>query len=227
MKLDQAISEILNHIFNSKRMEVEKFSNFSKKKCEDILSTVDLSIEEFSKQSDFTDEFKGKVIFQLVKRGTDIASILDILDWKGFEFIVSSVFDKMGYTVQQNYRFKDDFTKYEIDVLAFQYPYLFIIDCKHYKIPNKSSMKDAVDKQKERVEVMLEMFPIMFDELIAKLNLPIKRKIHLYPVIISWKDHVIQIHQNVPIVAFSQLSGFLQEIDEIRFSLFHLSLELG
>jgi hypothetical protein len=203
-----------------------KLSNLSKKKCENIVSSFGLTFEQFSKQVDFSDEFKGQVIFQLVERGIKIEAILDLLDWKGFEFIVSSVFDKMGYTVQQNFRFKDEFTKYEVDVLAFQYPYLFLIDCKHYKTPNKSNMKDAADKQKERTEVLLEMFPILFDELMSNLHLPIKRKIHLYPMIISWRNHEIQFHQNIPVVAFSQLSGFIQEIDEIRFNLFHLTLEL-
>ena len=88
-------------------------------------------------------------------------------------------------------------------------------------------MKDAVIKQRERTEVLIEVFPISSQELISKLSLPIHREIFLYPLIISWKDHNLQFYDNVPIVPFNHLQGFLQEIDEYRFNLYHLSLKLS
>ncbi len=226
MKLDEASKVILKHLFTSTKIDVKKLSSFVIERCEKLLSYFELDLNGFLSTSDFSDQKKGELILHLIELGVDIDSIFEFLDWKGFELIITAIFDKMGYTVQMNFRFKDEFTKYEIDVLAFKFPYLFIIDCKHYKTPNSSIMKNAAIKQKERTEVLLEMFPILYDNLVSKLQLPIKRQILLYPMIISWRNHEIQYHQTIPIVAYSQLSGFLQEIDEFRFNLFHLSLEL-
>jgi hypothetical protein len=226
VKLDEASLMILKHVFNATKIDFGNLTNFTKEKTERILSGLDLTLAEFAQTDSFSDNFKGQLILQFVKEGIEVENILDNLDWKGFEIIVSNVFDKMGSTVIQNFRFKDETTKYEVDVIAFKFPYIYIIDCKHYKTPNKSSMKIAVDKQKERTEVLLEEFPILYDDIVSKLQLPLKREIFLYPMIISWRNHDIQIYQDVPIVAFSQLQGFIQEIDEIRFNLFHLTLKL-
>lgn len=226
MKLDEASLLILNHVFYSKIIELEGCSNIIQEKLVRILSATNWKLEDFLMTSDFTDNYKGQLVNLLVQNGVKIDSILEFLDWKGFETIISGVFDMMGFTVQQNFRFKDEFTKYEVDVLAFKYPFLYLIDCKHYKTPNKTVMKDAVNKQKERTEILLEEFPILYEEIVSKLQLPLKRKIFLYPVIISWKNHDIQIYQDIPIVAFSHLQGFIQEMNEIRFNLFHLTLEL-
>jgi len=226
VKLDEASQLILNHLFGTKEIKLEQVSVDIKEKCDRILSALDIDLVSFTKDSDFSDKTKGMILLRLVENGSNLGALLEFLDWKGFEVIISAIFDEMDYTVQTNFRFKDEFTKYEIDVLAFKFPYLFVIDCKHYKNPTSSSMKSATIKQKERTEVLLEVFPILYEELVSKLLLPIKRKIHLYPIIISWRNHDIQFHQDIPIVAFSQLSGFLQEIDEFRFNLFHLTLEL-
>ncbi len=226
MKLDEASHLILCHIFNTKNVELDDFTTTNKERCEKILNSLNFDLSSFFKEISFSDKTKGEIILRLIESGTDIRAIFEFLDWKGFEIIISTIFDKIGYTVQSNFRYKDESTKYEIDVLAFKFPYLFVIDCKHYKHPSPTVMKEAVIKQKERTEVLLEMFPILYEELISKLLLPIKRQIYLYPLIISWRNQEVQFHQNIPIVAFSKLSGFLQEIDEFRFNLFHLSLEL-
>ena len=226
MKLDEASRVILSHIFSTKEIALDKLDITTKQKCENIFSSLGYDISSFFNHKEFSDHLKGDIMLKLVEKGTDISSIFAYLDWKGFEIIISSIFDKLGFTILYNFRFKDEFTKYEIDVLAFKFPYLFIIDCKHYKNPTSSIMKSAAIKQKERAEVLLDVFPILYDELVSKLNLPIKRQIYLYPLLISWRNHDIQFYQNVPIVAFSQLSGFLQEIDEFRFNLFYLPIKI-
>ncbi|MFW9851991.1 MAG: hypothetical protein ACFFDS_03560, partial [Candidatus Thorarchaeota archaeon] len=140
--------------------------------------------------------------------------------------IIATVFDQMDFTVLTNFRFKDEFTRYEIDVLAFKYPYLFIIDCKYHQKASSSMFNDAAYKQKKRAEILLEMFPILSDELIRKLSLPLKRKIHIIPLVISWRDHAVQFQQDVAILPYQQLPGFLQEIDEYRDNLYRLNLFL-
>ena len=226
MKLDNASLIILTHLFSLRKINFEELDVLTKERCEKILNSIDTDSSSFFSNIYFSDKYKGIIILQLIELGTDVSAIFDFLDWKGFEIVVSAIFDKLGYTVQTNFRFKDEFTRYEIDVLAFKLPYLFLIDCKHYKNPSTTIMKKATIMQKKRTEVLLEVFPILYNELISKLLLPLKRKIHLFPLIISWKNQEIQFHENIPIVAFSKLSGFLQEIDEFRYNLFHLSFKL-
>lgn len=226
MRLDIVSDIILSHLFSTREINFDELGYAVKEKCNQILSSLDSDIYTFSLQKEFSDQTKGNIMLKLIENGINIQAMFEFLDWKGFEIIIAAIFDKMDFTVLTNFHFKDEITKYEIDVLAFKFPYLFLIDCKHYKTPNQSIMKTATLKQKERTEVLIEVFPILYDELVSKLHLPIKRQIFLYPLIISWRNHEIQYYHEVPIIAFSQLSGFLHEIDEFRFNLFHLPLEL-
>lgn len=224
--MDDSIAIILNHLFNHKKVDVANISSLDKDRCKAKLASWDYSVKEFFEKSDFAEEEKGKILLSLLLDGINAKSIFEFLDWKGFEIVISSLFDELGYSVLSNFRFKDEFTRYEIDVLAYAYPYLFLIDCKYYRHPSPSIMKDAAIKQKERTEVIFEMFPILSEELIKKLALPLKRELRLYPVIISWKDHNIQYSSGIPIIPFNHLSGFLKEIDEFRDGLFNIPLLL-
>ena len=222
--MDDSTAMILNHMFKNKKIDATNISVLDKDRCKTKLASWNYSYEEFFKRRDFTDEDKGKILLSLLLEGVSVKSIFEFLDWKGFEIIITSLFDELGYSVLSNFRFKDEFTRYEIDVIAFNYPYLFLIDCKYYSNPSSSIMKDAALKQKERTEVIYEMFPILSRELIKKLALPLKREFRLYPLIISWKDHNIQFSSGVPVIPFNKLSGFLQEIDEYRDGLFNIPL---
>ncbi len=222
--MDDSIAIILNHLLNIKKVDVANISALDKARCKTKLASWNYSYEEFFKRSAFTEKDKGKILLALLFEGVNVKSIFEFLDWKGFEIIIASLFDELGFSVLSNYRFKDEFTRYEIDVIAFNFPYLFLIDCKYYKQPSSSIMKDAASKQKERTEVIYEVFPLISEELIKKLALPLKREIRLYPLIISWKDHNIQFSSDVPVIPFNQLSGFLQEIDEYREVIFNIPL---
>jgi hypothetical protein len=213
-------------MFNRKKVDVVTISAIDKDKCEKKLASWNYKTEDFFEKSDFSDKEKGKILLTLLLDGVSPKSIFEFLEWKDFEIIISALFDEMGYSVLSNFRFKDEFTRYEIDVIAFNFPYLFLIDCKYYRHPSPSMMRDAASKQIERTEVIYEMFPVLSEELIKKLTLPLKRELKLYPLIISWKDHNIQFASDIPIIPFNQLSGFLQEIDELREGLFNIPLFL-
>lgn len=225
--MDNSIVTILNHMFNRNEVDVANLKAVQKDRYISLLTSLNYSLEEFFNKIDFTDEEKGQILLSLLMQGISVKNILELIDWKGFENVITALFDELGYSVLSNFRFKDEFTKYEIDVLAFKYPYLFLIDCKYYRHPSSSIMKDAAVKQKERTEVLYEIFPILSEELISKLALPLKREVKLYPLILSWRDHNIQFSSKIPIIPFNQLSGFLQEIDEFRDGLFCIPLYLN
>ncbi len=226
MRIDGASRAILLHIFKKQTMDVSKLTDLEKARCSFFLQEIGYSIEEFASSEYFSEDEQSQVIFKLIKEGVDASAISELLDWKKFEQIISHIFNELNYMVLTNFRFKDEVTRYEVDVIAYNYPYIFLIDCKYYKLISSSVLKEAVKKQKERTEVIVEVFPFLSDELIKKLQLPLKRKLYLFPIIISWRDHNLQFYQDVPIISYNQLTGFLNEIDEFRDSLFYLTINL-
>ncbi|MHA2309794.1 MAG: hypothetical protein ACXABJ_10990, partial [Candidatus Heimdallarchaeaceae archaeon] len=224
MRIDSASRAILLHIFKKQTMNVSKLTDLEKTRCSSFLQKIGYSIEEFASSEYFSEDEQSQVIFRLIKEGIDASAISELLDWKKFEQIISHIFNELNFMVLTNFRFKDEVTRYEVDVIAFNYPYIFLIDCKYHKLISSSVLKEAVKKQKERTEVLVEVFPFLSDELIKKLQLPLKRKLYLFPIIISWRDHSLQFYQDVPIISYNQLTGFLNEIDEFRDNLFHLSI---
>ena len=224
MQLDTVTRIILNRILQKNDFNLPKFSQNEKFKCQMILQSINYTLDEFFNKTEFSENEKGKIIYTLLKQGKNESLILEKLDWKGFEHIISTIFDENNYSVLTNFRFKDEFTKYEIDLLAFKYPYLFAIDCKRHSTGSSSFLKNSAEKQKERVEILYEQFPIISEDLISNLTLPIKRKIFLFPLIISWREYSLQFYSEIPIVSYNNLSGFLQEIDEYRDAMFNLSL---
>ena len=224
MQLDTVTRIILNRILQKNDFNLPKFSQNEKFKCQMILQSINYTLDEFFNKTEFSENEKGKIIYTLLKQGKNESLILEKLDWKGFEHIISTIFDENNYSVLTNFRFKDEFTKYEIDLLAFKFPYLFAIDCKRHSTGSSSFLKNSAEKQKERVEILFEQFPIISENLMSNLTLPIKRKILLFPLIISWREYSLQFYSEIPIVSYNHLSGFLQEIDEYRDAMFNLSL---
>jgi len=224
LRLDTVTRIILDHILEKDELDITKFSQNEKFKCQMILQSINYSLDEFFNTTKFSVNEKGKIVYTLLKQGKNASLIMEKLDWKGFENIIGTIFSASNYSVMTNFRFKDEFTRYEIDLLAFKFPYLFAIDCKHHNTGSSSFLKNSAEKQKERVEILFEQFPIILEDLISKLTLPIKRKILLFPLIVSWRTYNLQFYSDIPIVSYNHLSGFLQEIDEYRDAMFSLSL---
>ena len=224
MRLDTVTLTILNHLLGKEDAQNYQFSSDENRKCENILQTINYTVTQFFKKKEFSDSEQGRVVYALLKLGVDSASILNKLDWKGFEHIISTIFNENQYSVLTNFRYKNEITKFEIDLLAFRFPYIFAIDCKFHSTGNSSFLRKSAEKQKERVEILVEQFPIISEELISKLALPINRKLLIYPMILSWRTYNLQFYSDIPIVSYNHLSGFINEIDEYRESMFSLSL---
>ncbi|MHA1224989.1 MAG: hypothetical protein ACTSSG_03270 [Candidatus Heimdallarchaeaceae archaeon] len=220
------VNLVISHLNKDNSVDHSKLSPSEKELCSQLLSVLQLSLQDFLAKTNFSEIEKGKILLALLKRGFDISVISHLLDWKSFEIIISLIFEEIGFSVLSNFRFKVEGTKYEIDVLAFQYPYLLAIDCKFHRNTSNSSLSDFSEKQNERVQALLDTFPQISDELVKHLHLPIRRKLMLLPLIISWRTPTIQFHEHIPIVPYHNLSGFISELDEIRDNLLSYQFEL-
>lgn len=226
LRIDSASRAILLHIFQKQTMNVSKLTELEKSRCSVLLQELEYTLEEFANFDYFSEDEQNRAIFSFIRKGIDASAISELLDWKKFEQVISHIFDELNYTVLTNFRFKDEITRYEVDVISYNYPYIFLIDCKFHKLISAAALKEAAKKQKERTEVLVEVFPFLSDELIKKLQLPLKRKLLLFPLIISWREQCLQFFEDVPIVSYSQLTGFLNEIDEFRDNIYHLTINL-
>ena len=226
LQINSSIRIILFHVFKKEKIVLSKLSSIEKEKILKIIKPLNFTLDSFFFRKEFSEKEERGIISEIIKSGVDALSISRILDWKQFENIIATIFDQMDFTVITNFRFKDEFTRYELDVLAFKYPYLFIIDCKYHQKASSAMLKNAADKQKERAEILVEMFPILSDELIRKLSLPLRRNLLIIPLVISWRENTVQFHKDIAILPYQQLPGFLQEIDEYRDNLYLLNIYL-
>lgn len=216
MRLALAIKAILFHLFQLNEVNFDNLTLYEKEKCSSLLEKAGYSIESFFSQQIFQISEKSNLILVLLKNGVDINHFIEFIDWQVFEQIIALIFSELDYTYITNYRFKDEFNKFEIDVLVFKFPYLFVIDCKFHKQTSSSFLIDAAKKQNERVESLIESFPIISNDLIIKLGLPIQRPLQIIPLIISWKTQTTYFQNHIPIVSYDQILGFVREIDEYR-----------
>ncbi|MCK4845150.1 MAG: hypothetical protein KAS95_05730 [Candidatus Heimdallarchaeota archaeon] len=227
MRIDNVTTSILNHLTQKEELDFSRFSGFEKKKCFQVIDSLGYSIEEFQTITHFDTKEISLVIYNLVKLGNNIHHLFAYLNWKNFEDLIAIIFDKAGHTVIENFRFKDEYTRFEIDVLSYKYPYIFAIDCKYHKNRASSPLKKAAIVQMNRVESLIEAFPVISESVIKQLHLPIKRLIFVVPLIISWGDHNVHLVEGIPIVSFNRLSGFLQDLDEFRDDILSFELSLS
>ena len=123
MILDNVTRSILLHLFQKKIISISHFSETEKEKCSSILGNLEYTLEDFFHRNDFLELEQGNVLYELLKLNNDILSIGQLLDWKKFEILISAIFNKESYSVLTNFRFKDEITKYEIDVISFKFPW--------------------------------------------------------------------------------------------------------
>ena len=225
MRLSSDIKAILFHL-QKKDGSFDDLTPLEKNKCEIFLDSLGYTFDSFFSKNNFEIFERSRIIFALLKYGVDINQLVEIIDWKVFENIIALIFSEIGYTFTLNYRFKDELNKYEIDVLSYKFPYLFTIDCKYHKNTSRSFLVNAAKEQNKRVEALIDNFPFISSDLMIKLSLPIKRRIQVIPLVISWKINQTQMHYDIPIVPYNQIFGFIQEIDEIRENFLRHSIEL-
>ncbi|MHA1305196.1 MAG: hypothetical protein ACTSQE_06310 [Candidatus Heimdallarchaeaceae archaeon] len=227
MKLDLVSKTLLDFLFSSKDLDFSKFSKLEEVKFTKILDSSGIKNKEYLMKQELTKEEKGRILLNLILQEKKPSRIFQELEWHHFELVIATIFSEIGYTTLSNYRFKDEFKRYEIDIIAYNFPYIFFIDCKFNKSASDSYYMQASTKQKERLEAIIDFFPEISEDLIKKLSLPVKQRLSAFPLIIAWKEQPILFHDGVAIIPFNKLSGFIREIDILRYDLFHLYIQIN
>ena len=119
--------------------------------------------------------------------------VSECLDWRDFEGLVSQILLENGFEVEKNVILTKP--RMEIDVVGVKLNVVILIDCKHWKRYNSSSLTSAVKKQIERTK-----------QYVAKTEGSMA-----VPVIVTLYQDKIDFIDKVPIVPIFQFSSFIDE----------------
>ncbi len=150
----------------------------------------------------FEDGDKLKIAVALLEKGFPIDEISVALDWKDFEGLTATILASKDFAVIKNMILTKP--RMEIDVIGIRLGIAILIDCKHWKRYNTSSLTTAVRKQIERTKHYVAKTP-------GAISVPV--------IVTLYRDKVDFI-ENVPIVPIFQFSSFIDEfygnIDQMK-----------
>ncbi len=142
-----------------------------------------------------------------VRGGREIEDILRGLDWRGFEKMVSRIFEENGFRTTRNFRFKTEH-RYEIDIIASRPRTVVCVDCKEWSMGRnkKHALKKASIKQKQRTEQFKKFISENPDTL---ESIHIVDEQEFYPIMVTLYEESIKDVSNVKIVPVWKLNTFL------------------
>jgi DNA-binding transcriptional MerR regulator len=150
----------------------------------------------------FEDGDKLKIAVALLEKGFPIDEISVALDWKDFEGLTATILASKDFAVIKNMILTKP--RMEIDVIGIRLGIAILIDCKHWKRYNTSSLTTAVRKQIERTKHYVAKTP-------GSISVPV--------IVTLYRDKVDFI-ESVPIVPIFQFSSFIDEfygnIDQMK-----------
>lgn len=146
-------------------------------------------------------------IKQKLLDGKQIEEIVENIDWKDFEELVSEILGKHGFKTLNNFRFKTE-RRHEIDIIAIKGNETFLIDCKQWSTGRykKSALKNATEDQEKRLEEFKKFIKTnAIDKNGSKLG-----KNHVFiPIIVTWYDENLLKHGNTLVIPIWKLNEFL------------------
>jgi Holliday junction resolvase-like predicted endonuclease len=146
-----------------------------------------------------------------LKEGKLLEDVVEELDWKDFEQLVSEILIENNFFVKQNFRFKTK-KRYEIDLVSVKNKIGLCVDCKEWSGGRykKSAIRRAAKNQEKR---MKELVKFLRKNPIAKHMLKIDKRIKFYPLIITWQQEDLIQEKDTFIVPIYKLNSFLLEIE--------------
>jgi Holliday junction resolvase-like predicted endonuclease len=150
-----------------------------------------------------------ELAFRAVELGGDVERVSSFLDWQEFENIAVIAFERNGYRVKKNLRFKHAGRRWEMDVVACKKPIAVCVDCKHWhQGMYPTATKRIVKEQVERTFALAESLP----ELAEKIGCVSWNRVKLVPAILSLVKARFKFYNKVPLVPVLQLQDFLTQL---------------
>lgn len=161
-----------------------------------------------------------KLAVHAIELGGDVERVSGFLDWREFENIAAIAFERNGYSVARNLRFKHAGRRWEMDIIACKKPIVACVDCKHWHHGMyPSAIRRIVEEQVERTSALAEFLP----KLSEKIECTSWSRVKLVPAILSLTTIRSKFYNKVPIVPVLQLQDFISQLPAYVDSLKHFS----
>ncbi|MGD2106156.1 MAG: hypothetical protein PVH93_00970 [Nitrosopumilaceae archaeon] len=188
-------------------ISVEDFSAITKTNASESKKALDIFFKNGigTKQNDkyyFEESDKLKAAILLIENGFPLDEIAIVLNWKDFEGLTAEILESKNFAVIKNLMLTKP--RMEIDVIGIRLGIAMLIDCKHWKRYNPSTLTEAVKKQVARTKHYISKTPGSI----------------AVPVIVTLYQDKIDFIDKVPIVPIFQFSSFVDEfygnLEEIK-----------
>ena len=161
-----------------------------------------------------------KLAVHAIHLGADIESVSGLLQWKEFEDMAAVAFERNGYGVRKNLRFKHAGQRWEIDVVGCKRPIALCMDCKHWRHGlYPSALRKIVEEQVERTYALAESLSSLF----GRVECASWDRVKLVPAVLSLVTGRFKFYNDVPIVPVLQLQDFLSQLPAFVESLKHFT----
>ena len=141
----------------------------------------------------FDESDKLKAAIKLLEKGFPLDEIATSLSWRDFEGLTAEILGAKNFSIIKNLVLTKP--RMEIDVIGIRLGVAMLIDCKHWKKYDSSSLTNAVKKQIERTKHYISKTPGAI----------------AVPVIVTLYQDKINFIDKVPIVPIFQFSSFVDE----------------
>jgi Holliday junction resolvase-like predicted endonuclease len=193
--LARAVSAIVPEATLAKFQETAGIA--SRSVAKDVLGfLLSNGIGSISKQAvAFGDSDRLKVAALALHMGCDVEQVSKQLSWQDFEKLASQVLMSFGYKTQTNVRFTKP--RMEIDVVGVNSGFAIVVDCKHWKRNNLSSISSYSRKQAARAGLLIQR-----DKKISQA----------VPVILTLHAESVRFVNGIPIVPILRFRSFVMDV---------------
>ena len=200
------ISKESNIPLNIVRKDLKKLANENLIHIED--GRVEISTEQML-----------KLVILAIKGGVDVERACKAIGWQAFEDLVISILDSNGFATRKHFRFQNQNKRFEIDVLGLKEPFIFLIECKHWKQSwQRSATIKIVEKQIQRTKALIKSF----QEQRARLKVNRWRDALLLPMVLTLSVTPLKTYKHVPVIPIFYFQNFINNemnahIDKFKF----------
>lgn len=133
-----------------------------------------------------------------IKSPDDLQRISREAKWQWFEKLVGWIFDKNGFEADVNrviiFREDGKRKRRQFDVIAERFGKTFLVECKKWKRPNSSGIRNAAERHLEKSDLFKR-----------------ENKGEVIPVVVTLMDENIIEHNGVPVIPIDKLNTFINQ----------------
>lgn len=221
-KKAESIISLLKKLREGETLDTEAFGKIiGDPELFDLLTTKGYN-DLVKQRNSFNLESRLEISSFALEYGADIEEVCKLLSWKEFEAFSKNVLEKNNFFCIQNFRFKQNKKRYEIDVVGLREPLILCVDSKHYKKSGKSYvLRTYCKKQIERIEA----FSRVLFKMASKLRIIKWKEAKIIPLIVTLLAEET-VSSEIPIVPFFKLNSFIMELPTYISEIYQIHMKL-